>query len=56
MGRARLFGFRRHHPDIVAQAAGDLFGDGEARRMNAIVIGDEDAHQALLPIFVWPPI
>ena len=35
MRRAGLFVFRRHHPDIVAQAVGDTFGDGQAGRMFA---------------------
>src|SRR5689334_11062753 len=39
-----LFILRRHHPDVIAEAAGDIFGDGETRRMDAIVIGNQDAH------------
>ena len=37
------------------RGAGDFFGDGKARRMNAVVIGDQDAHQAFA-ITVLPPM
>ena len=47
MRGAGLFGFGRHHPDIVGQRAGDLLGDDQARRMDAVVIGDENAHRAI---------
>ena len=36
------------------KAPGDFFGDGKARRMDAVVIGDQDAHAQ--PIFVLPLI
>ena len=52
LGGAGLFVLGRDHPDIIAERAGDLFGDGEARRMNAVVIGDQDAH--IQPILVLP--
>ena len=55
MRGAGLFRLRREHPDIVGQRAGDFFRDGEARRMNAVVIGDKNPHQALA-ILVLPPM
>ena len=55
MGGARLLGFRRDHPDIVGKRAGDLFRDGKARRVDAVVIGDKNAHQAFA-MTVLPPM
>ena len=52
---AGLFGLRRHHPDIIGDGAGDLFRHAKPRGMDAIVIGDKNAHQTLL-IWVLPPM
>ncbi len=42
MRHARLIGLRRHDPDVVRQSARDCLAGIEARRMDAVVIGDED--------------
>ncbi len=42
---ARLVVFRRDHPDIVGNGAGDLLAHVEPFRMDAVVIGDQDAHR-----------
>ena len=42
--RAGFFLFRRNHPDIVAERARDFFEDREACRVDAVVIGAENAH------------
>ena len=45
MRDARLVEFRRHHPDVVGERARDLArSTSSPRRVNAVVIGDEDAH------------
>ena len=44
MGDAGLVGLRRDDPHIVGQRAGDPLGDVEARRMDAVIVGDEDFH------------
>ena len=47
--------FGRDHPDIVAQRTGDRFGDRQTARMNAVVIGDQDAQLIhLISIFCMP--
>ena len=38
-----LFGLRRHDPDLLGQRLGNLFQHLEARRIDAVIIGDEDA-------------
>ena len=55
MRHAGLVAFRRHDPDIVGQCARDFLAGVEPRRMDAVVIGDEDTHYAR-SIFVIPPI
>ena len=47
MGDARLVVFRRDHPDVVGQFARDLLAHVEPVRMNAVVIGDQDAQGIL---------
>ena len=47
--------FRRHDPDVVGKLARDFLASLEARRVDAVVIGDENAHYAR-SIFVMPPI
>ncbi len=42
---ARLFLGRRHHPDIGRNGPGDRLKGLEAGGMDAIVVGDENAHQ-----------
>ena len=55
MRHAGLIGFRRHDPDVVGQRARDFFASLEARRVDAVVIGDENTHY-FFSIFVMPPI
>src|SRR6185437_2131723 len=38
-----LVAVRRHHPDVIGELCGDLAHHGEAGRVDAVVIGDEDA-------------
>ena len=54
MGDARLIVFRRHHPDVVGQPARDLLAHVEPFRVDAVVVGDKDAHY--FSIFFMPPI
>ena len=51
MRDAGLIVLRRHHPDLVRQLARDLRADIETFGMNAVVIGDQDAHSSLLDLF-----
>ena len=55
MRHAGLVGLRRDDPDVVGQLARDLLADLEARRVDAVVVGDEDAHY-FFSIFLTPPI
>ncbi len=59
MRDARLVELGRHHPDVVGQRARDLGADVETGRVDAVVIGDQDAH-ALIHVVRWiaftPPI
>ena len=55
MRHAGLVGLRRHDPDLVGQRARDFLAGFEARRVDAVVIGDEDTHYAF-SIFVMPPM
>ena len=57
MGDARLVVFRRDHPDIVGEGARDLLADVEALGVDAVIIGDQDAHGThCFSIFLMPPI
>jgi hypothetical protein len=57
MGDARLVVFRRDHPDVVGQSARDLLAHVEPFRVDAVVVGDKDAHRAdHFSIFFMPPI
>ena len=38
-----LIAVRRNDPDVIAQRPGDIGHDGNARRVHAVVIGNEDA-------------
>jgi hypothetical protein len=42
MAGAALFLLGRHDPDIVGQIAGDLFQKLDARRFDAVIVGDQD--------------
>ena len=53
MGDARLVVFRRDHPNVVGQRARDLLADVEPFRVNAVVVGDEDAHGQSCPLREW---
>ncbi len=44
MRDAGLVEFRRDHPDVVGQRAADLGADVEPVGMDAVVVGDQDAH------------
>ena len=58
MGKARLVGFRRHGPHIVREGRGDTMEDFQSLGMDAVIIGDQDAHQESFawPMTVMPPI
>ena len=43
-GRA-LLAFGRHHPDVAAEPPGDALQDLETRRVDASVVGDQDARR-----------
>ncbi len=43
MGGAALVDLGRHHPDVGRELARDLDQGIEAGRMDAVVVGDEDA-------------
>ena len=49
MGDARLVEFRRDDEDVVAQPPRNVLHDLEARRVNAVVIGNEDFHAGAIP-------
>ena len=42
-GEKLLDEVRRHHPDVVRQAAGDRFQHLEPGRIDAVVVGQQDA-------------
>ena len=44
MRGARLVGLRRHHPDILGDAGGDVLENVEARGLDAVVVGDQNPH------------
>ena len=44
MRGARLVGLRRDHPDVVADAGRDVLEHVKAGGLDAVVIGDQDAH------------
>ncbi len=62
MRDAGLIVLRRDNPDIVGQRARDFGADIEAFGMDAVVVGDQNAHVGLLlifqlaSIFLIPPI
>ena len=56
MRDAGLVVFRRHHPDVVRQRARDFGADVEPFGMDAVVVGDQDAHDGLLLIFHFASI
>ncbi len=47
MRDAGLVGLGRHDHDVVAEAPGDALQHGEPRRVDAVVVGDEDPHRSL---------
>ena len=47
MGDAGLVAFGRDDENVVGNLARYFFGEGEAGRVNAVVIGDENAHDLL---------
>ena len=46
MACARLFLVGRANPDIVGKTGGDAFEHREAGGVDAVVVGQQDAHQA----------
>ena len=40
---AALVVFGRHDPDFAGEAGGDPFEDGKPRRVDAVVVGQENA-------------
>ena len=55
MRDAGLIVFRRDHPDLVGQGARDLLAYLEAFGIDAVVVGDENAHHARSMVLM-PPI
>ena len=55
MRHAGLVVLGRDHPDVVGQSLRDLLADFQARRVDAVVVGDKDAHY-FFSIFLMPPI
>ena len=54
---AGLVALGRHDPDVVGQGPGDALQGFESRRVDAVVVGDQDAHQLFSPsIFSMPPM
>ena len=47
MRDARLVVFRRDHPHVVGNGARDLLAHVEPFRVDAVVIGDQDAQRGL---------
>ncbi len=43
MPGAALFRFRRHDPHLAAEPAGDPFQNLQAGRVNAVIVGDQNA-------------
>src|SRR3954452_5114514 len=52
MRHAGLIVLRRHHPDVLGNLARDLLADFQALRVDAVVVGDQNAHALPLP----PPL
>ena len=48
MRRAGLVGLRRNDPHVLADLIGDVLEHVEARRLDAVVIGDQDTHALIL--------
>ena len=54
---ARLVAVGRDDPDVVAELARDLLHHGDAGRIDAVVIGDEDAQaHSVAAMTLSPPI
>src|SRR6185437_3821796 len=49
MGDAGLIVFRRDHPNILGNFARNGLANVETFRVDAVVVGDQNAHQASLP-------
>ena len=59
MREAGLVVLRRHHPDIVGERARDALQRRQALGVDAVVIGQQDAHRRrphFASIFVSPPM
>ena len=56
MAGARLFLVGRADPDVVGKARGDPLEHREAGGVDAVVVGEQDAHQADGISRVAPPI
>ena len=52
MRHAGLVVFGRDHPDVVGELAGDLLADLQPMGVDAVIVGDQDAHALPLP----PPL
>ena len=49
MGKARLVGLGRDDPDVVGHASRDSLQDREPFGMDAVVVGQKDAHERASP-------
>jgi hypothetical protein len=50
MRGAALLDLRGDHPDVVAERGRDLFEQQDPRRVNAVVIGDQNTGSGHLPL------
>src|SRR5438046_10371752 len=50
MRNSGLIDFRRHDPHFAGKRASDLLAGDEPRRVDAIIIGDENTHSFLLRV------
>ena len=46
MRDARLVALGRDHPDVVGDLLGDILDDADTRRVDAVVVGAQNPHEA----------
>ena len=56
MRYAGLIRFRCHDPHFIGKRTRNFLAGGKPRRMNAVVIGDENTHYARFNLWSMPPI
>ena len=55
MRHSGLVNFWRHDPQVIGKRSRDFLAGSKSRRVNAVVIGDENTHY-IRSIFVIPPM